>query len=169
MGVALRVSLGWVLNPSDPTCAVTAVPYLRQPPAATFDHACSVAVVLPVECAVTVMTRVALPVLKRNGRATPRGAAEVLVAGRGLDDVRVGATDVTRGAAAACVDDACTDVATTIERDAVGDGRAAVLDATGELLAGLELVPAIVCIGNTAGRATRPAAALLPGAAAGVS
>jgi hypothetical protein len=47
--------------------AVTDRPYLSQPPPEAFVHACKVAVVLPVECAVTVITRVAVPVRKRSG------------------------------------------------------------------------------------------------------
>jgi len=63
IGVALRNSLGELLRPSDPTWAVTALPYLSQPPPAAFVHACKVATVLYVERAVTVITRVAVPVL----------------------------------------------------------------------------------------------------------
>ena len=173
IGVALRVSLGCVLNPSAPTCAVTAVPYFRQPPVATFDQACNVAVVLPVECAVTVMTRVALPVLKRSGNACPCGAAAVVVAaGRGLVEVR-GAADTTardaagvlRGdVAGAAVVDGDAGALLVVVVDTIVDGDAA--GAAECDVSGAGVLPA-VRIGRNAGRAARLAAALERGAVVG--
>ena len=85
IGVALRYSLAWRLTPSEPTWAVTALPRLSQPPPAAFVHACSRAVVLACERAVTVMTRVALWVRKPSGRDWPLvvfvGAVAVVAAG----------------------------------------------------------------------------------------
>jgi hypothetical protein len=171
IGVALRVSLGWVLSPSEPTCAVTAVPYLRQPPAATFDQACRVAGVLLVECAVTVMTRVALPVLNRWGSACPRGAVAVVVAGRGLADVG-GAVDaacgaavlrgaeLVRGAAVVCAGVVVGDegAPVTVGADAEDDRAAAAVELAGAV------APEAVRIGRNAGRAAGFAVALLCGA-----
>ena len=62
VGVADFDSLGEVVMPCAPMCAVTALPYLSQPPPGAFVHACRRAVVRPRDVAVTVMTRVALPV-----------------------------------------------------------------------------------------------------------
>src|SRR3954463_12801869 len=91
-------------------CAVTAVPYRRQPPPDAFVHAWSFATVLPREWAVTVMTRVALPVPKRRGSGTPRCSAAwrgALGRGAGAEAggrllravVGAAATAVRRGAA----------------------------------------------------------------------
>src|SRR3954470_3113710 len=62
-------------------CAVTARPYLCHPPPAAFDQAWRRATVLPRECAVTVMTRVARPVPKCSGSGTPCWTAAVRGAG----------------------------------------------------------------------------------------
>src|SRR3954447_12246375 len=76
--------------PWAPMWAVTAVPYLRQPPPATFDQAWRRATVLPREWAVTVMTRVAFPVLKCSGSGAPRWTAGLRGAGAGDAAVRTG-------------------------------------------------------------------------------
>jgi hypothetical protein len=62
IGVADLDSLGAVVIPCEPMCAVTALPCLRQPPAAIRSHACKIAVVRLRDWATTVMTRFAEPV-----------------------------------------------------------------------------------------------------------
>src|SRR5690242_7868927 len=107
MGVAERHSLGLRDMPSAPMCAVTEVPTRSQPPPGALRHACRLATVLEVERALTVSTRVAVPVVPLTGRRTPRrgaawcwtvlgretGAAECVVGtarGRGFAAVVVG-------------------------------------------------------------------------------
>jgi hypothetical protein len=56
IGVAERYSLGLALIPSEPTLAGMAGPCLSQPPPGAAVHACSVALVEPVDAATTVIT-----------------------------------------------------------------------------------------------------------------
>jgi hypothetical protein len=82
-------------------CAVTAVPYLSHPPPDALRQAWSVAVVLPREWAVTVMTFVAVPVPKPSGSDTPRtvvAGCAVVARGRGALLVTRGRAEVTGAA-----------------------------------------------------------------------
>jgi hypothetical protein len=123
------------------------------------------------------MTRVALPVPNRSGNACPRGAAEVVAAGRALADVRGAAEEVrcgaddVRGGVEVRVGVGCADVATARDAEPVTGGL--VLDGDADAVAGsgterAPRPPAAVCIGTNAGRAW-PATALCRGAAEGDS
>ena len=59
------------------------MPYRNQPPPGALVQACSVAVVLPLDRAVTVRTRVAVPVLNDSGSDCPRTSGGFEVDGRG--------------------------------------------------------------------------------------
>ena len=62
IGVADFDSLGELVMPCEPTCAVIAPPYLSHPPPGALFHAWSVAVVWLYALETTVITRVAVPV-----------------------------------------------------------------------------------------------------------
>jgi hypothetical protein len=106
-------------------------------------HACKVAVVLCVDDATTVITRVAVPVLNRSGRACPLAAAAGAArtgaaAGRARDAaVLLARAAGELGAAAALL---------VGVRDGVGEACALVDD---ELVAA---APGPACIGSQAGR-----------------
>ncbi len=91
-GVADDDSLACRLKPSVPRYARTPVPTRAHPPL-PFCQRCNVAVVLPVERAVTVITWVALPVGNANGNRwdAARGAFRVGDGGGGDDDRRMDA------------------------------------------------------------------------------
>jgi len=91
IGVADLLSLGWVVKPCEPRCAVTDEPRRCQPDE-VLDQACSVPVVLPVDDATTVTTWCAVPVFRCNGRPVDAwrllvgdgGGVECFVVGLGL-------------------------------------------------------------------------------------
>jgi hypothetical protein len=71
IGVALFHSLGYLVMPCEPMCARTDLPCLSHPPPDAFVHACNRATVLAFDEAVTVITRVAVPVRNDSGSRTP--------------------------------------------------------------------------------------------------
>ncbi len=91
IGVADLLSLGCVVRPCEPRCAVTAEPCRCQPDE-VFVQACRAAVVLSVDDATTVTTWCAVPVLTRSGRPVDAGwllvddggGVECFVVGLGL-------------------------------------------------------------------------------------
>lgn len=105
IGVADNDSLAWVVRPADPTCAVTALPCLSQPPPGAFVQACKVAVVDPVDAARTVMTSVAAPVDPLTGNARPVTGAGGAGGGAATCDDELAGGAACATAAAAAVDE----------------------------------------------------------------